>query len=92
MVLMTHTNSFLSSREAEKYNRRQMILDCYGSAILTDREVRDRCGFQDMNSVRPRITELVEEGFLVEGPSVKDEVTGRTVRTTIKKVKTDLFE
>jgi hypothetical protein len=50
------------------------------------------CGFSDMNSVRPRITELVEEGFLVEGPSVKDALTGRTVRTTSKKVQTDLFE
>jgi hypothetical protein len=69
-----------------------MILDCYGSQALTDREVRDMCGFSDMNSVRPRITELVEEGFLVEGPSVKDALTGRTVRTTSKKVQTDLFE
>lgn len=49
-----------------------------GSA--TDRQIKDRLGFADMNAVRPRVTELVARGVLVECGDVRDEVTGKTVR------------
>lgn len=46
----------------------------------TDREVAARLGYPDMNCVRPRITELVQEGLLVEVDSVRCHITGKTVR------------
>jgi len=47
----------------------------------TDREIMRMLGFTDPNSVRPRITELLRAGLLVEGDKVKDSTTGKTVRT-----------
>lgn len=47
---------------------------------FTDRQMMHILGFTDMNSVRPRITELTDTGYLVEVDSVRDEVTGKTVR------------
>lgn len=46
----------------------------------SDREVMLSLGFSDMNSVRPRITELVKEGLLVEVGDQEDPVTHKTVR------------
>lgn len=46
----------------------------------TDREVMNGMGFSDMNSVRPRITEAIERGFLVEVGERVCPVTGKTVR------------
>ncbi len=46
----------------------------------TDREVMVACGFADPNSVRPRITELLEAGILWESGSVECPVTRREVR------------
>lgn len=52
----------------------------------TDREVRNRmfsCGSipnNDMNMVRPKITNLIREGFLEETGKTLDKVTDRTVR------------
>lgn len=46
----------------------------------TDRELCRRMTFADLNMVRPRITELIDAGLLVELGSVKDETTGKTVR------------
>ena len=53
---------------------------------LTDREVCEALGFRDMNHVRPRITELVERGQVVEFDSVRCRVTNRTVRRVAKAV------
>lgn len=47
---------------------------------MTDREVMHAMGFSDMNAVRPRISECVKSGHLVEVGAVKDAVTGKTVR------------
>jgi len=47
---------------------------------MTDREVAEALLFDDMNAVRPRITELVQAGSLVEVGSKQDTETGRTVR------------
>jgi predicted HTH transcriptional regulator len=46
----------------------------------TDREICRRMCFAEMNAVRPRITELIDAGLLVELGSVKDATTGKTVR------------
>ena len=97
---MLHTNSILSNRQAEKYNRRQAILDAYDNIgrPCTDRYIATYLGFADMNFVRPRTTEMIEEGFLCEVGKVKDDVTNRTVRICVKArdagyepIKKDLF-
>ncbi len=46
----------------------------------TDRGVMLALGFTDMNSVRPRITELIKDGVLAEDGSVEDATTGKWVR------------
>ena len=46
----------------------------------TDREVMVGMGFSDMNCVRPRITEAVELGALVEVGETVCSFTGKTVR------------
>ena len=63
--------------------RRKEVLGTYGPEdVLTDREVAGRLGHADMNAVRPRITELVDAGELVERGKVKCDVTHRKVRVT----------
>lgn len=47
---------------------------------VTDRDVMVGLGYSDMNSVRPRITEAVDLGALVEVGEKRCEVTGKTVR------------
>ena len=46
---------------------------------MTAREVANALGYLDMNAVRPRITELCKEGYLVEVGIKIDPVTGRRV-------------
>lgn len=46
----------------------------------TDRHVMTALGFTDMNAVRPRITELIKAGLLVECGETIDYVTGKRVR------------
>jgi hypothetical protein len=48
---------------------------------MTDREIKENLGFQDMNSVRPRITELItDHDLLKECGTVTDNLTNRPVR------------
>ena len=47
----------------------------------TDRDIKDFLGVSDMNSVRPRITELIDEAGLIEECGFKtDDITGKKVR------------
>ena len=46
----------------------------------TDREVMAGLGHSDMNTVRPRITEMIEFGVLAETGETACPVTNRTVR------------
>lgn len=68
--------------EADKLSRRAWLvlawIDMHGPA--TDREVMQGMGFQEPNSVRPRITELIGAGLLIEKASKRCPVTGKTVR------------
>jgi hypothetical protein len=47
---------------------------------ITDREAMDFLYFKDMNSVRPRITELIKSGKLEECGSMLDPATNKRVR------------
>lgn len=46
----------------------------------TDREIMIGMGFTDMNMVRPRVTEAVDLGSLVEVGEKRCAITGKTVR------------
>lgn len=85
---MSHTNS-TASLAGEKSNGR---LCRRAEAVLTalraighpptDREIAEHLKFADLNAVRPRITELITLGLVVELASVTCPITGKTVRTT----------
>jgi hypothetical protein len=49
---------------------------------FTDRGIAVLLGFADINMVRPRLSELIDFGYLRECGKTKDMVTGRTVRLT----------
>lgn len=80
---MIHPNSLSA------YHDERPRLSARASAVLTwirqhgpatDRQVMDGMGFREPNAVRPRVTELVELGMLVEVGSVRCAWTGKTVR------------
>ena len=74
----THT----ALREEGSLGRRaNLILDAViACGPCTDRQLRNGLGFDDMNSVRPRISELKKGGFIEECGKVEDPVTGKPVR------------
>jgi len=67
----------LSGRQAEVYE----YIEKNGRS--TERQIKDGLGYNDMNAVRPRVTELIESGLLIEGMKIRDETTGRPVRTIL---------
>jgi len=77
-----HANSLEAWRGLDLGKRQAMVLAEY-DAPRTDREVADRLGFADPNRVRPRVTELVKAGVLVEVGKVKEN--GRAVRLVRRK-------
>jgi chromosome condensin MukBEF MukE localization factor len=48
--------------------------------FYTDRQVKTILGFNDMNQVRPRITELIKLGLLEEVGKTKCPITCKMVR------------
>jgi hypothetical protein len=80
-----HENS-LAAFEAisdERCERAEVIYQLLTRALqpVTDRDVARQLGFTDMNMVRPRITELINNRWVIEAGSRKCAVTGKTVRT-----------
>lgn len=87
-----HRHSVLAKRELDQAGiptrRAREILDIYlaQGRPLTDREARDiYAPGQEMNYVRPRITELVGRGLLVEIHGIRCPTTGKTVRRCVAK-------
>lgn len=86
-----HQNVHANSRrtyheEGYKLGKRALDVLAYyrnQSAPVTDRVCMAALGFTDMNSVRPRITELIEAGFMREVGSALDYVTGKRVRLVV---------
>lgn len=79
-----HQNSLASFAVLSTAQRRADILSLIretNNLPLTDREICTGIGYLDMNAVRPRITEMVKDGTLLEAGKVKDPVTNRSVRT-----------
>lgn len=84
---MTHENSIIAYHDThtERRVRKEAVLAIYQEwpqVRFADREIMIKLGFKDMNAVRPRITELVDAGVLIECGKIKDGLTKRTVRTT----------
>jgi len=79
-----HRNSVKTYREDQHKigQRAMMVLHTIKelNRPCTDREVMQMLQFTDMNSVRPRITELIDAGLVTEDGTTTDNVTGKTVR------------
>lgn len=79
-----HINSLLAFDEARKSlnDRCQKILRVIEKfPDSTDRDILHELGWSDMNMVRPRITEMVQKGLVVETGSMTCGITGRKCRT-----------
>lgn len=92
-----HENSIVTYHETntERTVRKEAVLQAYRDRAghpLSDRMVASILGFKDMNAVRPRITELVDAGDLIEVGKIRDELTKRPVRMCrAKQFQTELF-
>lgn len=80
---MIHENSIAAYHQGRKILAKRALMVCAWIELhgpSTDRQVMVGMGFTEPNAVRPRITEAVEIGELVEVGSVRCNVTGKTVR------------
>jgi hypothetical protein len=78
-----HANSRAAYFEAAGMisRRAQMVLDWVrANGRATDRQVMQGLGFTDGNAVKPRISELIQIGLLVEVGATRCHITGKTVR------------
>lgn len=79
-----HVNSLLAYYDGMKaFSKREMLILGWllmNPGAWTDRQVKHGLELGDMNAVRPRITELVGRGALVECGDVVCPVSGKHVR------------
>ena len=84
-----HEHSLIAheeERDGGKFSRREKeILIALGDQALTDREILTRTAHQDMNAIRPRVTELIKRGTLAEIGSKTDQKTGKRVRIVARR-------
>jgi len=79
---MMHDNSVGAFRNLNVTRRHKEILLIFQmySRPLTDREVKTLGGWEDMDDVRPRISELIALKILKQCGDVVDEITRKKVR------------
>jgi len=82
MIQQMHKNSLKAYGELKSTDRRALIFKVfeYLGYPLTDRDVKDVLGYSDMNYVRPRISELIDEGKIMECGTEIDHETKKHVR------------
>lgn len=68
-----------SHNKTDKFTRKAKILVALQAGPMTARCVMQVLGYSDLNSVRPRLTELVHEGLVVEAGTVWDPISERNV-------------
>lgn len=68
-----------SHSKTDKFTRKAEILVALQAGPMTARCVMQVLGYSDLNSVRPRLTELVHEGLVAEAGTVWDPVSQRNV-------------
>lgn len=56
--------------------RKAMILEVMGDKPMTARMIAYKIGFSDLNAVKPRLTELKQEGKIEVIDKALDEITG----------------
>lgn len=77
-------NNITNMTRRESYIRRptprqKQILIVLGSRELTARQMAVEMGFSDLNSVKPRLTELKEAGLIAAVGMAYDKTTERNV-------------
>jgi len=80
----TTFNSVTQTTRLEAYLRRptpraRQILYTLGTRQMTARQLANEMKFSDLNSVKPRLTELKEMGLIVADKVTYDSITGRNV-------------
>ncbi len=78
-----HEHSIAAYSQGEAtFSRRalQVLAWIRANGRASDRQVMEGLGFREPNAVRPRITELIDRGALLEVGSTTCPVTGKTVR------------
>lgn len=68
-----------SHGKTDKQTRKDQILTALKAGPMTARCVMQVLGYSDLNGVRPRLTELVHEGAVVEAGVLWDEISKRNV-------------
>lgn len=68
-----------SHAKVDKLTRKAKIRVALQAGPMTARCVMQVLGYSDLNSVRPRLTELVQEGAVEEVGMLWDEVSKRNV-------------
>lgn len=78
-----HANSRISFAALDLGARKELVISAYllAGVPLTDRQAMEWLGLNDPNYVRPRISECLDSGLLMETGSIKCPETGRKVRT-----------
>lgn len=75
---ITEQTRFESYITTPTKKRKQMILDVL-TVPMTARQISYCLGYVDLNSVKPRISELKKSGKIEAFKKVTDEVTGKEV-------------
>lgn len=80
-----HSRAAREHHAEDHRGRKELILECVQSfgRPMTDRQIKDQVmgGAADMNTVRPRVNDLLREHRLIVAHEVEDHVTGEMVRT-----------
>lgn len=72
----TRLKSYIATPTAQ---RKQMILTAMGDKQMTARMIAYALGFRDLNAVKPRLTELKNEGRVIVVGKAYDKLTKRNV-------------
>jgi predicted HTH transcriptional regulator len=77
---ITYETRSESNNKIDKATRQEIVLNAfreYGN--MTARECGEKLGYSDLNNVKPRISEMCEQGKLSAINKVYDTATGRKV-------------
>ena len=91
---MIHDNSVASYGQLEGLNKRcRMVVSALSDlGMATDRRLKEHLNLPDMNNVRPRVTELLKLGIVVECGAEVCDVTNKTVRKVKLATETNQME
>ena len=83
MVVRENSVKAYNEEEFKLHSRSELVLEVIkGQEGLTSRQIVVELGFSDVNSVRPRLTELLKAKLIQEGKEkIKCEVTNKSVAT-----------